>query len=161
MPKLITPVQYEPSLEGLNVLRPLSVPDEGKTLISYPVLCQNLPSEGRPGVGKLARCTQQGALLKSNKVFADKIYERNVPLTHSSPHRMITFPSVVYGVLVKRNPSSKPVKIYWRDNNYYNPFLLLSLDYQYVSFMGNKMYFTTNAYDSAGESRVFVVGFYK
>lgn len=65
MPKLATPVQYEPALEGLNDIRPLQLADEGKVVIPYPVLCKNPPSTGKPAVGMFARCSQQGALLKS------------------------------------------------------------------------------------------------
>lgn len=65
MPKLATPVQYEPALEGLNDIRPLQLADKSKVVIPYPVLCKNPPSTGKPAVGMFARCSQQGALLKS------------------------------------------------------------------------------------------------
>ncbi|GAI19748.1 unnamed protein product [marine sediment metagenome] len=66
MQKLATPVQYEPALEGLNDIRPLQLADKSKVVIPYPVLCKNPPSTGKPAVGMFARCSQQGALLKSN-----------------------------------------------------------------------------------------------
>ncbi|GAI67122.1 unnamed protein product, partial [marine sediment metagenome] len=39
MPKLATPVQYEPALEGLNDIRPLQLAGESKVVIPYPELC--------------------------------------------------------------------------------------------------------------------------
>ena len=64
MRKLLTPAQYEPSLEGLNEIRPLELKDETSLNIPYPVLCENLPNERRQGIGKFARCTKDGALVK-------------------------------------------------------------------------------------------------
>lgn len=75
MPKLITPVQYEPSIERLNDIRPLQLEDEVKIVIACPVLYENPPSENKPAVGKLARCTKQGALLADRqKVYTNFEY---------------------------------------------------------------------------------------
>lgn len=68
MRKLLTPVQYEPSLEELNSVRPLQLADDAKIVIPYPVLCLNPVTKDRPPIGKLARCDRAGALLASQPV---------------------------------------------------------------------------------------------
>ena len=64
MLRLVTPVQYEPLLDGLNQLRPLKLVDESKVVIASPIGCVNQPSKDRPAEGKLLRCNNQGGLLK-------------------------------------------------------------------------------------------------
>ena len=100
MPKLATPVQYEPTLEGLNEIRPLQLADESKIVVSYPALCQNPPTKDRPAVGKLARCSEQGALLKSLPVWCDKYETLFWTITNEMPAHFFTFAQKVYGVIV-------------------------------------------------------------
>lgn len=79
MVKLITPVQYEQGLDGLNQVRPLTLVDESKAVIALPFGCINPPSKDRPAEGRLLRCDNQGAILsrKPNHLIPTDIAEYN------------------------------------------------------------------------------------
>lgn len=82
MQRLATPTQYEPALEGLNDIRPLQLVEDSKIVVAYPVLCKNPPTIDKPAVGKLARCTQQGTLVrhKVNGLTAYEYIEQEFPV---------------------------------------------------------------------------------
>lgn len=61
--KLITPVQYEQGFEGLNTLRPLSLTDTVRRVVSVPIVNANPVDKPRIARGKFLRCSQQGAML--------------------------------------------------------------------------------------------------
>ncbi len=161
MPKLATPVQYEPALEGLNDIRPLQLADESKVVIPYPVLCKNPPSKGRPAVGMFARCSQQGALLKnvSYKAVLPEYKYRNV--TVYDMHTHFTFSSKVsYVIAIWKWLGGSPV-LYWSDPTYlYNLKTLSNLKYTFLPFIGTDIYFGGRG---LGEWNVdlFVYSFYK
>jgi hypothetical protein len=67
MPKLLTPVQYENTLDELNGVRPLELADEVKLTLDIPILNVNPVSQKRPAIGKLLRCNQRGALLQDGE----------------------------------------------------------------------------------------------
>lgn len=160
MPKLITPVQFEPSLDGLNIVRPLIMPDECKTIISYPVLCQNLPSEGKPGVGKLARCTQAGALLRDNTEFGDKIYNGSLALSGLSPCRAFVFPMKVAGVSVLAVTEETAATFYWCSPDCVNNYKQVSeTAYTFLSFVGTNMRFKGVGLTEE-ETYLLIKGFY-
>jgi len=101
MPKLLTPVQYEPALDGLNEVRPLQLADEVKIALNIPVFNVNPVGKNKPVVGKLARCNQQGALLESNKVFDLRNFEYQVKYTpFESGEFSVTFAQPIKGFLV-------------------------------------------------------------
>lgn len=160
MPKLITPVQFEPSLDGLNIVRPLIMPDEGKTVISYPVLCKNLPSEGKPGVGKLARCTQDGALLRDNLEFASNRYYGALSLSGLSPCRTFTFPMRVKAVSVLPVTEEPAATFYWCSSDCSNNYKQLSdTVYTFLSFVGTVMQFKMVG-GTEEETYILIYGFY-
>lgn len=101
MPKLATPVQYEPSLEGLNDIRPLQLADEGKIVVPCPALCQNPPTKDRPAIGRLARCTQQGALVKYNSRLYTAYETGFKPISFYGSLVSHTFAKRVKGVIAK------------------------------------------------------------
>lgn len=118
MPKLATPVQYEPALEGLNTIRPLQLADEVKVIIPYPVLCKNPPSENKPAVGMFARCSQQSALLKHRiKEFCGYEYIRTQFFLPAYTYCFV-FSQKVSFVLFMVLAYSELDKIYWTDNTY-------------------------------------------
>lgn len=160
MSKLITPVQFEPSLDGLNIVRPLLMPDEGKTVISYPVLCKTLPSEGKPGVGKLARCSHQGALLKDNTEFADSFLEAELYLTSENNSRTILLPRIVKAVALKHTTVGTPGDTFWTDSSFYHKYMTLSGDFQFSRFKARRMYFRSECEEEEDYAVVIILGFY-
>lgn len=63
MQKILTPTQYEPALDRLNVLRPLQVKERVRSTLNIPLLNQ-LPVESKKSVtGRLVKCTQQGGTI--------------------------------------------------------------------------------------------------
>lgn len=113
MPKLMTPIQYEPSLEGLNAVRPLQLLDEGKSIISYPVLCKNAPSEGRPAIGKFARCSQQGALLKKSNTLFHNLESNFFPISENTPLEHYIFQQKVYKVTIRYTDGYGTTGVWW------------------------------------------------
>ncbi len=64
MPKLISPVQYGPGLNGLNELRPLSVGDDLDSSLSLPVADVNPADNSQLSAGHFLRSTDQGSMLR-------------------------------------------------------------------------------------------------
>ncbi|GAH82001.1 unnamed protein product, partial [marine sediment metagenome] len=137
MPKLATPVQYEPSLDGLNTIRPLQLADEVKTVIPYPVLCKNPPSIDKPAVGMFARCSQQGALLKSVPVWANRIFEDDFELSEREPNVHYVFPTKVKYVFALLDMGGHSGAVHWTDSSYTQEYRLIATDkYTSIIFMG-------------------------
>lgn len=113
MPKLATPVEYEPTLEELNTVRPLQLADEGKIVIPYPVLCKNPPTKDRPAVGKLARCTQQGALLKVGNAPFTLVESGSDTVTNVDWLFHYTFTQKVYGVVIRATYVPPALNFWW------------------------------------------------
>lgn len=118
MRRLLTPVQYEPLLEGLNAIRPLQLADEGKIVIPYPILCHNPPTEGRPASGKLARCTSTGSLVthKSNDLNHYEYIER--AFSFAAQDQLITFAQKVSVVWCVRVVYVTITGVWWSDPTY-------------------------------------------
>lgn len=146
MLKLATPIQYEPSLEGLNVLRPLQLADEVKTELALPVLCVNPIDKTHPATGKLARCSEMGSLLKSKSVFYDE-YEK-IPLTfyNGYENQTLTFKQKVFQVFAHTEFYNFTASTWWCDPSYYR--MYAPIDYNLdvmLPFVGQTMYFSSNA----------------
>ncbi|MBA7474041.1 hypothetical protein ES707_09388 [subsurface metagenome] len=161
MPKLATPVQYESALEGLNDIRPLQLAEESKIVIPYPVLCKNPPSKGRPAVGKLARCSEQGALLKSNILLLDKLYTFFVHIHEYNTLISVMFPNRVYGVAARYNQIEKASTTYWSsDTGVAHIDRLVADKYIFLPFIGKIIYF--KGYGSVGWiASIDIRGLYK
>lgn len=161
MPKLATPVQYEPSLEGLNAIRPLQLADKVKTVIPYPVLCKNPPSIDKPAVGMFARCSQQGALLKSVPKWADSISEKALVISETVPYVYYTFPVRVQGVLVTYYELVGGGGVDWCDKDFtVSFFTLTNVFYRFMPFVGTDIYFMSGGYGGY-EFDLRLIGFYK
>lgn len=100
MIKLATPILYENALNGLNQLRPLQLKDKSRLTLDYSVLCNNPVGINKPIIGRLARCTEQGAI--SKKVLQGfSTYELfSFILNGSNPQQHIGFSGYVKGVLI-------------------------------------------------------------
>lgn len=143
---LATPVQYEPALEQLNEARPLILPDEVKQEISIAVGCVNLPTVGRPAVGKMLRCDSQGALTVKNgtEVFSKYIAYGDCD-EENDIFESFTFLSIPKGVLTYVRELTYPAeKLYWCNSD---EVLLLDLGsevYKWMPYRGGKFYYSSN-----------------
>lgn len=161
MPKLATPLQYEPTLDGLNAIRPLQLADKVKTVIPYTVLCKNPPSIDKPAVGMFARCSQQGALLKSVPKWADSISEKALAISEAVPYAYYKFPVRIQGVLALYNELVGGGGVDWCDNNFTISFAsLTSVVYTFLPFVGTDIYFMSAGYGGY-EFEIPLIGFYK
>jgi len=161
MPKLASPVQYESALDGLNTIRPLQLADVGKIVLPTPVLCKNPPNRDNPAVGLLARCTQQGALLKSNGLFANKIYADSFNINTEENNETYVFPSKVYGVLAKHSELEEETYCYWCSNDFQDIYISISThEWLFLPFVGRRICFFVDA-EEDWETVVTLIGFYK
>lgn len=161
MPKLANPVHYEPSLEGLNVIRPLQLADVNKIVIPTPVLCTNPPSVTKPAVGILARCTQNGALIKSNNTLCDKIYEAEIYTGDESEFVTYTFPTKVQGVLAKISYVEEDVYDWWCSDYGLQKYVEIFYSvWSFLPFVGKKIHFLLECAESF-ETTILLIGFYK
>jgi len=119
MPKLITPVQYEPTLDELNEVRPLQLADEVKSVISSPALNLNPVSHGRPVFGKLSRCNNQGALLTNGNSGYENYEAFSLPVYwHPTQHYSITFSQKVKRVFLLPTMFWFDPALKWTDPSY-------------------------------------------
>lgn len=68
--KLLRPVQYESVLGSLNKARPLSLADEGRVILSIPVLNAEPASNEKTARGKFLRCSQGSPLVFNPNIYS-------------------------------------------------------------------------------------------
>jgi len=159
MPKLATPIQYEPALDGLNAIRPMQLANVVKTDIVCPVMCKNPATVDKPAVGMLARCSQQGALLKSKPFWADTIYEYNVAIVVGDEVH-ITFPMYVLGVIAKYTLTG-PMGVDWCNDAYTINYRGLATEYwTRLPFVGKDIHFIVDGMPDV-TGALLIKGFYK
>lgn len=142
MPKLATPVQYEPSLDGLNDIRPLQLADEAKVVIPYPVLCKNPPTVDKPAVGMFARCDRQGSMLINVPPWATEVYEIDIDIAVTNGGMFYSFPIMVQGVLAIYTKVGEYMSVEWSNPTYSRSYAYIHENvWKYLSFMGTKIYF--------------------
>jgi hypothetical protein len=160
MPKLTTPIIFESALDILNRVHPLQLTDEGRICLDYPLLCKNPVGIGNPCIGKLARCDEQGSVLK-HIVAGFTNYELHIldMLECANPAEVI-FSQKVFVVICLVACSETDWHLYITDNTYTNVIKDITVLGVYpISFGGYKMYFkggTGGEYDMV----VWVSGFY-
>lgn len=141
MLKLITPIQYESALDGLNQVRPLSLADRGKITLDIPICNSNPVNAGRPALGKLLRCNQRGAILTNGRLGYDDYYYSTGSLSHATLTVKITFPTAVKGFIAKYAEALGTGYIARMDSTYTIQVGKLSLnDYSYFNIRGRYVY---------------------
>lgn len=68
--KLLKPVQYESVIGSLNKARPLSLADEGRVILSIPVLNAEPASNEKTVRGKFLRCSQGSPLVFDPNIYS-------------------------------------------------------------------------------------------
>lgn len=138
MPKLLTPTQYESALDGLNDVRPLSLTDEVKNALELPVLNVNPVDKDKSVVGKLARCNEQGALLKDSGIWANDFQDfMFLIFPHDESIKTASFAQVVKAVILEITGLIMANELWWCAENG-DKFIAYRLDGTYfIPFYGD------------------------
>lgn len=160
MIKVATPILYESALDELNRVRPLLLGDRGRLSLDYPVLCKNPVGTGRPCIGKLARCDEQGALLK-NTGNSFKNYEvKEIALDLINFYTCVTFTQKVSCVSVRVIGMFDASELLWIDSTYTKILKTMTVIGNYfLPFKGKTIYFYGNGGDDM-DLYFAVYGFY-
>lgn len=100
MRRLITPVQYEPAIGGLNEVRPLILSDEVKIALDIPILNTKPVSQERSAIGKMSRCTEQGGLLRSKLIGYENYQKITREFEEEEESQIVYFAQKVSGFYV-------------------------------------------------------------
>jgi len=161
MRKLATPVQYESTLEGLNEVRPLQLKGEGKIVIPYPVLCSNPPTKDRPAVGKLTRCSQQGALLAGRRVVYESAEYITEDFEGGDGDKLIRFSQQVKYVVSMVVVAGFWYTAFWTDSTYTIQFKdIHDTNGVYIPFRGIDLYISVVVAPPIGATTIGFYGFY-
>ena len=160
MLKVGTPILYESALDELNRVRPLQLSDRIKLALDYPVLCSNPVGVGSPAIGKLARCDEQGALLKRSLNSSTNYEKIDAILSPANRRGCFVFSQKVNYVELQITQLLGGRYLYWCNSNYsvaYNYYNANGL--YFIPFKGQVMYFLYNYI--AGANCIFsLYGFY-
>jgi len=160
MPKLLTPQQYENSLDELNELRPLQLADETQHKIDIAV-CDKLPVSSKKAVaGMLIKGTQQGSLLvRFDKDYPNyEVRQPNISYIHKKD--LVSFAQKVSFVLSVVVNSYGLTDLWWTDSSYNIILKELSItDPTFIEFSGTDLYVKGDGIANWG-CIVFFYGFY-
>ncbi len=160
MRKLITPVLYDGSLDGLNEVRPLDLADEVKVSLDVPILNVNPVNNSKLALGRLLRCTKDGALLTKNHNSFENVEERRLIITEEAITEVIEWSQKIFGFLWVFQSRFDINWLVWSDPTYTQRLLYLSLSgTTWVPFKGDTTYFLMNM-DEAGEVVGYCYGVY-
>lgn len=141
MLKLATPVQYESSIEGLNDIRPLQLADEVKIVIPCPALCRSPVTKNKPVVGRLARCSQQGALLTELQKFYTNFEYIEQDFETGNSNKLIEFSQKVSCVQSKVIVVGLHDTAYWTDPTYIEQIMsIYDTQTVFLPFVGTNLY---------------------
>lgn len=100
MTQLVTPVQLEDCLSELNVLRPLTVLEQGKITVEAPVACNNPVGADNPALLKLIQSDKQGSLVGGRYEKYTDYYRYQDIITASNRFFGVQFATPVKKLLV-------------------------------------------------------------
>lgn len=144
--KLITPVQYERGLEGLNEIRPLVLDDTIRRVVSLPVL-NSVSVNGSPVVkGKVLRCHNGAALGTLNRYYnAIQIQGWDEDETMNQYYEVKWSPPIKF-ILIEIILREAPSSFTFYDSTYtINCGNWKSVGIYYFPFVGDTMYMKTIA----------------
>lgn len=158
--KLITPVQHEPVLDGLNEIRPLQLRDDVQRVIGLPALNANPVNNPNNVRGKFLRCSQQGAILGTQNRYYDNYEEIMRERATAYEAFVITFSQIVKFVQVEIRSMSEDGYLRWRT---LSPIYVIK-DYSAVGFYywpvrGTQLSIRISG-SGVGTTRVYFRGFY-
>lgn len=142
MQKLITPIQYEDSLDELNIVRPLKLDDEVKHNLDIPVLDVIPVSKDRPAKGKLLRCDNNGGMLVKNHAEYENYEKVDRPFIGEFEFEYAQFSQKVSGVLWECKTIYSVAYFWWSDPSYSILFQTLANPGEtWIKFSGTRIYF--------------------
>ncbi|GAH92147.1 unnamed protein product, partial [marine sediment metagenome] len=150
MVKLLTPVQYEGSLDELNKVRPLALADEVKRDLGLCILnVEPAAANNRLARGKFLRCDSNGSLLKHNSKSYDN-FELVKVLVHDHEYKAITFSQVVHKVSIKCFPFDGQAGFNWVSSigTWYQS-LAYDASFTAVDFRGTTMYVSGDGFGAS------------
>jgi len=118
MRKILTPQQYSQTLDELNEIRPLQVSDIVKPSIDIGVCNSFADSDNKSVLGKLAKCTQHGSLLKKKPLGYAQFEQIGVNRLEIETIETISFSQPVKEVLVKVIILNNVLVFHWCADNY-------------------------------------------
>lgn len=142
MVKVATPILYESALDELNRVRPLLLGDRSRLSVDLPVLSKNPVGTGRPIIGKLVRCDEQGALL-NNKGNSFKNYELiSLTLSSSNPTKSIEFSQRIFGSSIQAGKLGVTPFCYLTNSSYLDIVKIFTqAGIYYINLTGFTLYF--------------------
>lgn len=118
MPKLLTPLQYSPTLDELNDIRPLQTDKIVKPSIDIGVCNELADSNQKAALGQLARCTKQGHLLIKNSLVSTEYELKEYSYVDRETIETITFSQPVKEVMVDVKMNAATILFWWCSSNY-------------------------------------------
>lgn len=160
MSELKTPVRYEPALDELNIGVRLKVTDKVRPVLPIPILNLNPVSENRPPIGKLLRCNNQGAVLKSGVVGYGSYQVKTAGIVDWDPNYTVTFDQKFYSLLFESIDSAGDYDYYLCDSDYsVNFFKLPKANFMRLPIRGTTLYFRSEG-TSSWENTFKIYAFY-
>lgn len=138
--KLLTPVQFEPVLGGLNKARPLSLVDEGRVILSDPVLDMIPVDDDRPVQGKFLRGNGESAPRFNPNLYTDYHFAEHAIEASDYYNYEPVYDPPVQGILLEVGMFTEPC---WCD--WYDPTITIflkryiGLGCYWIPFVGSKI----------------------
>ncbi len=160
MRRLITPVQYDSTLAGLNEIRPLTLADEVKAGLSFPILNLNPVDNNQPAKGRFLRSDHQGSLLRSLADDCPEVsYEKKDIWLESDLTFTVSFAQKVNYVLGKMSWFELTGTIKWNTKDHWYLIKVISNTEQtFLPFRGQVMY--VQGFGVSGVGTLTLYGFY-
>lgn len=137
MPKLLTPLQYSPTLDELNDIRPLQTDNIVKPSIDIAVCNELVDSDKKATLGRLIRCTKQSHLLIKNSLVSTEYEGKPYTYVNQEMVLTITFSQLVREVMVHTKMAAGTILFYWCSSNYLISIKdLKSIGKHYLNFRG-------------------------
>lgn len=128
-------------MDELNGVRPLLLNDEVQRHIDIAVLNRNPVNQGKVVAGRLLRCTNQGAVLKSKPLGYTITELVLASYTQALSNQQITFPRKVYLVMGYTFSTIYMEGLQWTDSTYTHNYGEYDIaEMFYIPFQGTDLY---------------------
>lgn len=160
MGKLITPLHFEPAIDGLNIVKPINLADEIKQELSLPVANRNPASINRPVDGKLLQSDNQGAGLFRNSGGYDNVESITQDFTHTMYYGSVTFSQIIKHLTVRYTFNQPTFQLRLTDSDHmWAWYTVVEGETNDIPFRGEKVWFQL-AWMGANFCDIYWNGFY-
>lgn len=160
MVKVVTPVQYESPLGGLNEVRPMEMSGEVKPFIDTSILNINPIDNVRPAKGRLLRCGNDSAVLQNSIKGFRKVETVFAELGYGDDEIVVTFSQRVERVLWSIIVSVNCQAIIRCNDKYWLPIQYVSLTGTTLLTFANTALYFIGAHTAGGHTEANLYGFY-